>query len=142
MESDAKVVPDSSSWIKMIIATVLLGILWYFMSTAIDVAEISRNWPKYRCSPGIMPFASFYGYNTSENFNYCVENIFKGQLGSVTGPFAGTLGIMIQNMMGFLQNLNSLRVMLATMVGGVSTVFQEFLDRFKLLMSQVYLEVN
>ncbi len=54
MESDAKVVPDSSSWIRISIITVLLGALWYFMSTAIDIADIGRNWPKYRCSPAIV----------------------------------------------------------------------------------------
>ncbi len=137
MESDAKVVPDSSSWIRISIITVLLGALWYFMSTAIDIADIGRNWPKYRCSPAIMPFASFYGYDTGQNFNYCVGNIFSGQVGFFTNPFAGILGILIQNVMGFIKNLASLRVQMATMIGGVEKMFQEFVDRFKLLMSQV-----
>jgi hypothetical protein len=128
---------SSSSVVWIIIITLFLGFVWYSMSAALDVAEISRNWPKYRCSPSVMPFASWYGYNTSENFNYCLQNIFQGQLGAVTGPFGSILGTIIQNLMKFLQNLNSLRVMLATMVGGVSKMFQEFLDRFKLLMSQV-----
>jgi hypothetical protein len=137
MESDANVVPDTSSWFRLSIVTILLGALWYFMGAAIDVAEIGRNWPKYRCSPAIMPFASFYGHDTAQNFNYCVGNIFTGKVGSFTNPFAGILGILIQNVMKFIDNLSSLRIELATLLGGVDKMFQEMVDRLKLLMSQV-----
>jgi len=76
MESDAK----ESSWFWLIFVIVLLGGLWYGISATIDIAEVSRNWPKYRCSPTVMPFASMYGYDTSQNFNYCLKAIFEGQL--------------------------------------------------------------
>jgi len=128
---------DYGSWYWFIFITVVFLFLWYALLSVADVAEVSRNWPKYRCSPTVMPFASAYGYNTSENFNYCVQNIFKGQMGEATGPFNTILSTMILNMMRFLQNLNSLRIMLATLLGGITKVFQEFTDRFKLFMSQV-----
>jgi hypothetical protein len=128
---------DYGSWYWFIFITVIFLFLWYALLSVADVAEVSRNWPKYRCSPTVMPFASAYGYNTSENFNYCVQNIFKGQMGEATGPYNTILGTLILNMMRFLQNLNSLRIMLATLLGGITKVFQEFTDRFKLFMSQV-----
>jgi hypothetical protein len=57
MESDAK----EGSWFWLIFTVLLLAGLWYGMSATIDISEVSRNWPKYRCSPTVMPFASVYG---------------------------------------------------------------------------------
>lgn len=134
MESRAN---DTVSWIGLLLLTAVFGGLWYALNSAVDVLEISRNWPKYRCSPTVMPFASMYGYNTSENFQFCLQNVFQSNVGAVTGPFGNILGSITGTLMTFLQNLNSLRVMMATLVGGVSKIFQEFTDRFKLLMMQI-----
>lgn len=128
---------DYGSWFWFIFITVVFIFLWRGLASLVNIAEISRNWPKYRCSPSIMPFASMYGYNTSENFNYCLQNIFKTQMGEATGPFNTILGTIIVSMMTFLQNLNSLRIMLATLLGGITRVFQEFTNRFKVFMEQV-----
>jgi hypothetical protein len=127
---------DYGSWWWFLFTTVLLAILWYGIQSVMNIAEIVSNWPKYRCSPSVMPFASFYGYDTGENFQYCMKQIFQGQVGGVTGPFATIMATMIQNLSSFMKNLNSLRVMMATLVGGVTKIFQEFVDRFRLALSQ------
>jgi hypothetical protein len=139
MESAAKSVPtqESGQFFSLMIVVLLLTLLYYGISGMVDVAEVSRNWPKYRCSPQVMPFAAMYGYDTAENFNYCLSNIFKFQVGGVTGPFTNILGSITKTLMVFLQNLNSIRIMIATLVGGVGKMFQEFTDRFKLLFSQI-----
>ena len=134
MESEPR---TSFGW--LILLTLFLIGVWYGLSSVVDIAEISTNWQKYRCSPSVMPFASLYGYNTSDNFNYCLKNIFQNQVGGVTGPFAGILGSMTTSLMTFLNNLNSMRIMIATLVGGITKVLQEFSDRFKLLFSQIKL---
>lgn len=139
MESTAneKILAGEPMYMWVFLITAALGTIWYFLNTAIDFAEISRNWPKYRCNPAIMPFAGAYGYDASENFNYCMKNMFTSQVGSVTGPFATILTSIIGSSMTFLNSLNSLRLSVATMVGGLSKIIQEFSDRFKLLFSQV-----
>jgi hypothetical protein len=133
MESDAK----ESSWFWLIFTTVLMAGLWYSLAGMVDIAEVSRNWPKYRCSPAVMPFASLYGHDTTQNFNYCLQGVFQGQIGGITGPFATILATMISSLMTFLKNLNSMRIMIATLVGGIVKTIQEFADRFKLLFSQI-----
>ena len=135
MESDAK----EGSWFWLIFTVLLMAGLWYGMSATIDISEVSRNWPKYRCSPTVMPFASVYGYDTAQNFNYCLKAIFEGQLSGVTGPFSTILGTMMKSLMTFLENINSMRIMIATLVGGFIKTIQEFSDRFKLLFSQIKL---
>ena len=128
---------DYGDWLWFFILSLLFAGIWYFLNSAVDVVEIKKNWPKHRCTPSVMPFASLYGYDVNENFQFCLRNIFEGQVGSATGPFATIMGGTIGTLMTFLQNLNSLRTMLATLVGGVSKIFQEFSDRLKLALGQV-----
>ena len=142
MESDASVdtilkATDYGNWVGLTLLTFLFIGIWYFLNSAIDIVEVKKNWPKYRCSPSVMPFAGMYGYDVNENFQFCLRSIFEGQVGEATGPFATIMGGTIGTLMVFLQNLNSIRVMLATLVGGVSKIFQEFSDRLKLAMSQI-----
>jgi hypothetical protein len=137
MDPGAKTQLDYGSWFWFIFVTVILAGIWYGLNAAIDVAEISKNWPKYRCSPSVMPFASVYGYNTTENFNYCLQNVFNGQVGGVTGPFFGILGTIIGSISKFLEVLNSLRVMLATVWGGMNRMIQDFTTRFKAVLANI-----
>ena len=136
MESGAKPQTQPHAF-ALVITTLVLAGLFYAASAAVDVAEVSRNWPKYRCTPQVMPFASLYGYDTAENFNYCLKTIFEGQLGGTTGPFAEILTSMTKSLMVFLQNINSMRVQITTMVAGIGKMFQEFTDRFKVLFGQI-----
>lgn len=139
MESVAEGSPpiDNGTTLWLIVLTIVFAIGWYGVSRLMDWKAIASDWPKYRCSPSIMPFASLYGYDTTENFQYCIQSMMAGPVGAAAGPFATILSTMIGGMMSFLNSLMSLKTMLATMVGGVSQMFQEFSDRFKLLSAQV-----
>lgn len=131
------VATDTGSWFWMLLVTLIFGGLWYGVSRAANYDEIVKNWPKVRCNPAIMPFAGAYGYDATENFQYCMNTILTNQAGGIAGPFVGVLGTMIRSMMTFLENLNSLRLMLATFSGGVSRIMFEFGQRFKLVFFQV-----
>ncbi len=128
---------DYGDWVPLVLITFLFIGIYYVINSAVDVVDIQKNWPKYRCSPSVMPFAGLYGHDAKENFHFCLRSIFESQVGETTGPFVTILGGTLGTLMTFLNNLNSLRIMLATLVGGVSKVFQEFSDRLKLVMSQI-----
>lgn len=102
-----------------------------------DVEEVKKNWPQYRCRPNIMPFASIYGYNTGENFNFCMMNMFNGEMGTALGPVFVILGSIVSTLSTLLEVANSIRIQFATMMGGINTVFQNFSDRFKQLLAAV-----
>lgn len=127
----------NNSWTWFIIQTLVLGVLLYIVIFSVNFAEISKNWSEYRCNPTIIPFASVFGHNTAENFNYCMQNIFNSQTGAVTGPFATIMSTMLGSFMTFLQNINSLRLQISTFLGGIQKILQEFVDRFKILFNQV-----
>jgi hypothetical protein len=126
-----------NSFTGLLIVTVILIVAFIGFKKLTDVKEVVENWEKYRCNVSVMPFASFYGKDAQENFSYCMNSVFMSKTGAVTGPFASILTTIVGTMMQFIQSLNSLRLMLGTLFGGVSKVFQEFTDRFKFLYNQI-----
>lgn len=111
--------------------------IWVGMMSLADVEEVKRNWPKYRCRPNIMPFAGLYGYDTAENFNFCLMNMFGSEMGAALGPVFMILGSIVSTLVTLIQTANSIRVQFATMMGGINTLFQNFTDRFKQLLAAV-----
>ena len=111
--------------------------IWLGMMTLADVEEVKKNWPQYRCRPNVMPFASLYGHDTAENFNFCLMNMFGSEMGAALGPVFSILASIVSTLVILIQTANSIRVQFATMMGGINTLFQNFADRFKQLMAAV-----
>ena len=128
--------PQGAWFYFILLLTVLIGFL-YLLIYGLGVADISANWSQNRCKPHIMPFASLYGYNTSENFNYCMTNIISDQAGNSLGPIYKILATFIGTISTLISTANSLRLSLATLVGGITKVFQEFSERFNTLMVRI-----
>lgn len=95
----------------------------------LQFSEVSKNWEKYRCQPQYMAVASLFGKNTNENFAYCTQKVFKAQVPSVVGPMYNIMAKGTGVMSTILETANSLRLGLATLVGGITTIVQEFTSR-------------
>lgn len=94
-----------------------------------DINNVKKNWGKYRCSPMIMPFAAFFGYNTAENFHFCMGKTFQMHSSSMFGSF----GSILKDFTGLLQiifhAISSIRNIIASLGGGIGVIFQEFTER-------------
>ena len=71
----------------MILLIILFGVIYNGLSFANEIQRIKDNWAEQRCNPMIMPFASQFGYNTSENFQFCMGKIFNIHSASYTDSF-------------------------------------------------------
>ncbi len=120
----------------ILILIILTGI-WVALILASDLSDVKKNWDKYRCRPTIMPFAGLFGHNAGENFNFCLQNIMGTEFGQALQPVFQVLGSTMNSIMVLLAVANSLRLAFATMMGGVNTIFGNFSERFRLLMSNI-----
>ena len=111
--------------------------LWSILLTSADLEEVRKNWPKYRCTPSVMPFAALYGHNTAENFTFCLTNLMGTEMGGALGPVIQILGTIVATLVTLVEVANSIRLQSATMMGGINTLFQNFADRFKQLTSAI-----
>ena len=129
----------------MLLFLIILSILFtgfVLLLGSSSTKEIADDWPKYRCAPTVMPFAGFYGHNTAENFQFCLKNIFQGQANSMLGPFTGILGTFIGTLTTLIQSANSMRMQVATLVGGVTNITKDFQDRITQIMFRIQLTMT
>lgn len=129
----------------IILIVILFIFIIYGASKIIDIKRIKEDWANNRCTPMIMPFASFFGHNTTENFQFCMGKIFN----NFSLPFFGSIGTIFAQFTELLQSIfssiNSIRTIIASLGGGINVIFQEFTDRisnffFKLRLSAIRLK--
>ncbi len=138
MESGVEVVAEASTgWKMFLFITLLFSLVVFVISNMSNIKAIKENWEKYRCNPTIIPFASWYGYDAQENLNYCMSNVFAKNASGVLGPFGQILAIILQILIQFSENINSVRIMIASLMGGVMKMINEFRSRFMFVMRQV-----
>jgi hypothetical protein len=132
-----------SNALFLIVALIIITLIMTFgISKLFDLKKIKANWAEYRCNPTIMPFASIFGHNTNENFEFCLGKIFNTHaqpyMGSMSTIFGGFTGLLT----GIFDSISSLRNTIASIGGGINVIFQEFTERisnffFKLRMSAI-----
>lgn len=126
-----------SNMTKFIIVTAIqVGIVVWVISGG-GIAEVINNWPKYRCNPVIMPFAGMFGYDASENFNFCMKNIFSMNAGAVLAPVYGVMS-NFTDIIGTISNVaNSFRYLIANLLHGMERLMSSFRDRFQFILFSI-----
>jgi len=126
--------PSGISWfnftfinIAFIIYT--LGIVYYS-----PLNNIQQNWQLYRCNPMYMPLAD----NTTENFNYCIQNSMSGFMGYLMEPITfltNNLGSMvsgISNEVNMVRAMfNKIRNFLSEIIGSIMGIFLNLIIEFQ-----------
>jgi Flp pilus assembly pilin Flp len=58
---------------QILVIIFIFMIIHLSLSLMIGITKIDKNWDKYKCNPGVMPFASVFGKDTVSNFNECIK---------------------------------------------------------------------
>ena len=119
--------------IAVIIAIIVITIGYQI----VNYNKIKNNWQKYRCDISVLPFASFYGQSADDNFNYCMKNMMASRVGSFLGPLAPIITSIVSGMIVIMNSINSIRLQFATLFTGIGMFFNEFSQRFNLVMNQI-----
>lgn len=105
---------------------------------AIGIANVKRNWPKYRCNPSVMPFAGMFGHDAVQNFTYCMQTIQGNYMGYLTQPLEynmNMLGSLGQQLNQAINNIraffNYIRSMITDIIQNVFGVFLNILIEFQ-----------
>lgn len=125
------------SIIKFIVFTaVFIGITITFFSIG-NFQELSKNFSKYRCNPAMMPFAGFFGYNSLENFNFCLNGILNNKAASIFTPIY-TLLYQFTTIISTLVNaIAGLRTLFANFLGSVNGFISNVRNRVQELLFKI-----
>ena len=123
---------DVSNAIMVILLWILIVYLIIIgLSQLASYKKVKDNWEQYRCSPSIIPFASFYGFNATDNFNFCLGKIFNTHASPAVSSFTSMFGSLASVLTILISSLNSMRLAVGTLGGGINVIFQEFADRIR-----------
>lgn len=123
--------------IKVGILTVLLGLVLAVFFIFGLIREISENWPRYRCAPYVMPFADFYGYDSAENMNFCLQTIFREKGGDVLAPIYDILAKFSASMAIMVNSVNSFRTLMSNFILSTNNFVRQVRDKIQTLFFQV-----
>ena len=85
---------DTSDITKSILIFVVFLGINFFILFSIGLKSIKEQWPKYKCNPVVMPFASFFGKDPITNFESCIQNIQNLHMGSLLDPLYHSMNLI------------------------------------------------
>jgi hypothetical protein len=97
---------DTSKTIFIIF--IFIGLVFYNI-LRVSIKQIEEEWPVNRCNPMYMPFASFFGHNTSENFSFCIQNMQSSYMGVLLQPLNYNFSVMTDFGTSLTKNLTDVR---------------------------------
>lgn len=109
----------NGSVLLFILITICLILIVSYCFIMINVQPIIDDWPNQRCKPNIIPFAGLItrpdgvsvSEYTSENFNYCTQDVLSSVTGSAVEPLTfvtDLLSKMAERIEGNIQNIRGM----------------------------------
>ena len=130
-----------NDWILTFIIIIAFSLSMSYQSLSVSLDAIKDDWPKHRCNPVFMPFASQFGEDTMTNFTNCTQNIVKDIAGYILKPMEysmsllGTLGSRFENSLNNVRKMiDKIRNLAKTVFGQIYGVFLNILIEFQQMM--------
>jgi hypothetical protein len=125
------------SFILFVIITILLMIFFGSCVALANIQPIKQDWANQRCKPYIIPIAGFINkpdnmsFNdfTSQNFNYCAQNILKGITGFAVEPLTFVTKNITKLVDYIKEAINDIRALTNRTRNFFITVVQEIMGR-------------
>jgi hypothetical protein len=125
------------SLILFIIITILLTIFFGSCVALANIQPIKQDWANQRCKPYIIPIAGFINkpdnmsFNdfTSQNFNYCTQNILKGITGFAVEPLTFVTKNITKLVNYIKEAINDIRALTNRTRNFFITVVEEIMSR-------------
>jgi hypothetical protein len=147
------------SLILFIIITILLILIISYCLIMINAQPIIDDWPNQRCKPNIIPFAGLItrpegvsaSEYTSQNFNYCTQNILSSITGTAVEPLTFVTNLLnsmankikneIQTVRGMFDKVRTMFQQVTQEIMGriinVTIPLQEIVISFKDLIAKI-----
>jgi len=133
----------TSDIVKTIVIIIIFVLLYLFNILTIGIKKIQEDWPLYRCNPAVMPFASVFGHDASENFTYCIQNMQSNYMGYLLQPVNYNLNVMGNIGTKLTSSLNDMRAFISNLRGYVTNIIQSVFSVFlNILIEMQRLTIN
>jgi len=137
LPQQAQVPPQPPSLFSLIVLILTLCVGLALSLSAGYFKQIFANFASYRCNPLMMPFAGLFGYNATENFQFCLGNLLQGRLAEVFSPLFTLLGTFGTTLEMVVNAALGLRKLFSNFLLTVNGFIANVRDRIQMLMTEV-----
>jgi len=117
--------------------TLLLVVIGWILAAMANWAEITNNWPKYKCMPNVMPFAKFYGYDLDETMNFCIGEAVKQHSPGVITPIYTGINKVMHTVDGVYDQAKSISGGVKKLLSGFEKFLMQFANSFRLIGTRI-----
>lgn len=123
--------------VVFVIITICTLLIVSYLQVMANVQPIINDWTNQRCKPSIIPFAGFIthpegvsaGEYTSQNFNYCMQNILSNISGVLLEPLTFVTHSLTSNTSNLQSSIQSVRGMFDKIRTSMQSVSEEIMGR-------------
>ena len=120
-----------------ILIVIVFFLLYAFAALSVGVKKVEENWPLYRCNPAVMPLASVFGHDPSENFTYCIQNMQTDYMDYLLAPLNYNMGVLGTLGTETMQAIQSARVFISNLRGFLTDIITSVFGVFLNLLIEV-----
>lgn len=96
----------------------------------VNIENVKKNWPVYRCNPMVMPFAGYFGHEPVKNFVYCVQSMQTNFMGYLLQPVHFSISIIHKTLAGILDSVQFIREKIASFIGNIKDIINNIFSLF------------
>jgi hypothetical protein len=127
-------------WTSILITigiTVFFILMIAFIYLIQNMNHIKENWVKYRCKPYVLPFASLFGKDTEQNFQYCLMHSQTSMMGYLFEPFQYMFSLVTSITGDLVSGVDGLRSMSSTVRGGFTGIVGGIFNKINNVTSEI-----
>jgi hypothetical protein len=127
-----------TSDLSLSIIIVFIFLILYIINVfVVGYRIVKENWPIYKCNPMIMPFASFFGHDTADNFTYCVQKMQTSFMGTLLKPINSNINAMSNVAAGLTNSTSFIREFSDSFSNNLGSVFSTLFSTFYNVMIEI-----
>ena len=102
---------------------------------SVGLIQLKNNWSKYKCNPGVTPFAGLIGFDPVQTFQECTKEIQGTFMKSFLSPVYDTLDSFSEFGSVFTEVLESLKQGTNLQQGTTFNIVEDLGNRLNMLIS-------
>lgn len=120
-----------SSDIAFTIFIIVIFLALYIANVlAIGMKKVKDNWPLYRCSPAVMPFASIFGHDVGDNFLQCIQSTQSGYMDYLMMPLNHVISLVGSVASKIVKDTENIRKFIGSLRDKIMGVFKNIFGIF------------
>jgi hypothetical protein len=138
-QSHIQTVPTTArpSLLMFIGITTVLFFVAVALSEMASYFEIVQNWEHYRCNPGVIPFARFYGHSLEETMSFCIGEAVREHAPGVIDPMYSAINGIMTVVDGVYEKASAVEGGVTSLLGGFEKFLMQFANSLRLVGTRV-----